>query len=86
MGGAALACRKHITIRRNDLLPKMPTNRFAVAFDEVEDGRKQLTYFQSLEDFFREIMRVVHRNFYEMIRHDQPCCLYFDLEHCTNSH
>jgi len=28
---------------------------------------------------------VVDRNFYEIIRHDQPCSLYFDLEHFTYS-
>ena len=49
-GGDLLAYRKRITFRRNDLLQKMPANRFAVAFDVAEDGRKQFTYFQSPEE------------------------------------
>ena len=74
-GGAILAYSKRITFRSNDLLQKMPANRFAVAFDVAEDGRKQFTYFQSPEDFFRETTGMVNRNFYEIIRRDQPCCL-----------
>ena len=53
-----------------------------MAFDIADDGS---TYFQSPKDFFRETTSIANRNFYEIVLHDRPCCLYFDLEHFTES-
>ena len=84
-GPALLKHRKRVKGRKADLLSSLPTGKFAVALDVADNGRKCFTYFQSPEDYFRETTSIVNRNFYEIVWHNHPCCLYFDLEHFTES-
>jgi len=57
--------------------------------DAIQHGTdkvvKSFTYFDSRNDFFRETAYNVYRNFYEIILADDPCCLYFDVEHFSPS-
>jgi len=68
---------------------KRPLGSFEVAMDAIQHGTdkvvKSFTYFDSRDDFFREIAYTVHRNFYEIIPAGDPCCLYFDVEHYSPS-
>ena len=85
LGPALLKHRKRVKGRKADLLSSLPAGKFSVALDVADNGRKCFTYFQSPEDYFRETTSIVNRNFYEIVWHNHPCCLYFDLEHFTES-
>jgi len=68
---------------------KRPLGSFEVAMDAVQRGPgkvvKHFTYFDSHENFFRETACTTQRNFYEIILDGNPCCLYFDVEHYSQS-
>jgi len=60
-----------------------------VATDTMKHGTdkevKSFTYFDSRDDFFQETAYTVHRNLYKIIQAGDPCCLFFDVEHCSPS-
>jgi len=68
---------------------KCPLRSFEVAMDTIQHGTdkvvKSFKYFDSRDDFFRETVYTVDRNFYEIILAGDPCCLYFDVEHYSHS-
>ena len=87
--GPTLQYKKRTVSCRTGMQEKRPPGSFEVAMDALKYGTdkvvKSFTYFDSREDFFRETAYTVHRNFYEIIPAGDPCCLYFDVEHYSNS-
>jgi hypothetical protein len=69
--------------RLEDMRQARPAGAMEVALDTNTTGSKSYTFFQDHSQFFSDTFVVVHRNFYEIIPPQHPCCLYFDLEHYT---
>ena len=87
--GSTLRYKKQTVSYRTGMQEKRPLGSFEVAMDAIQHGTdkvvKIFTYFDSRDDFFRETVYTVQRNFYEIIPAGDPCCLYFDVEHYSPS-
>lgn len=82
--GTTLAFKKKEYALKKIMKDNRPEGSFAVARDIIgKYPKKRFMFYKSPEDFFRETADEDHRNFYEIILVDQPCTLYFDIEHCT---
>jgi hypothetical protein len=73
--------RKRTCGRKAVMQQAAAASSFQVGID-TETG-KAYTFFDSAEDFFKQTTYMVQRNFYEIVRTDQWCRLYFDVEHYT---
>lgn len=65
----------------------LPPGSFAVAVDKPggTPGSTTFTYYESAEHFFMETADKEERNYYEIILKNQPCTMYFDINHYTQS-
>ena len=82
-GVSTLIHTKRRFCRLRDMQQNRPEGSMEVAIDTNPHGSKRYTYFADPTEFFMDTFAVVHRNYYELIPPNQPCCLYFDLEHYT---